>query len=45
MKKITKSDFEGLKLTFPVYGEEAMRKIVGGGRSEIDMSSIYCLYN
>ena len=30
MKKISRSDLKGLSKMFPVYSEEAMRKIVGG---------------
>jgi hypothetical protein len=30
MKKITKSDLKGLTEAFPLYEEEAMRKVVGG---------------
>jgi hypothetical protein len=44
MKKITKSDLDGLKLTFPVYGEEAMRKVLGGS-SEIDIITEYLMQN
>lgn len=30
MKKISKSNLSGLKILFPVYGEEAMKKVIGG---------------
>ena len=39
MKKITKQDLNGLSKSFPVYGQEDMRKVVGG--MNIDEAEAY----
>ena len=42
MKKISKQDLKGLSKSFPVYGQEDMRNVVGGGEpSSVDEMAAY----